>query len=143
MNMRITRTTRSGFTIVELLVVIIIVSILAALAIPRFVKARERAYYAAMIHDLDILQNMEEIYYHNSGAFLYKTTGTVTDAANDVDLNMHASRGVTITLGAHPHGWAATATHLALASGQCNLFWGDDGTVGVANTAGRIQCNND
>ncbi|MEJ2677834.1 MAG: type II secretion system protein [Gemmatimonadota bacterium] len=137
------RTTRSGFTIVELLVVIIIVSILAALAIPRFVRARERAYYAAMIHDLDILQNMEEIYYHDSGAFLYKTAGTITDAGNDMDLNMHASRGVTITLGAHPHGWAATATHLALAGGQCNLFWGDDGTVGVANTAGRIECNND
>lgn len=138
MNMRIAR---SGFTIVELLTVIVIVAILAALAIPRFVRARDRAYFTAMIHDLDILQNMEEIYYHNSGVFAYKTAGTITPGAPDPDLNMHTSRGVTIILGTHPHGWAATATHEALLGQQCNLFWGDDGTVGAASTAGRIACS--
>jgi len=133
-------TRRVGFTIVELLTVIVVVSVLAALAIPRFLRARERAYYASMIHDLNVLQNMEEIYYHN-GAFSYKTGGAVTDNVVDPDLNMMASKDVTITLGPHGAGWAATATHDALPGQECNVFWGAAGTVGQATTPGQITCS--
>lgn len=133
------RTTRKGFTLIELLIVIVIVAILAALAIPVYARARARAYRAAMVSDLGNLQNLEEIYYN--GAYAYKTAGTITYAVSDADLNMHASRGVTIVLGSHANGWAATAIHAALPGQECNVFWGDAGTVGQATMAGNIACN--
>ncbi|MEJ2216114.1 MAG: prepilin-type N-terminal cleavage/methylation domain-containing protein [Gemmatimonadota bacterium] len=135
------RMTRGGFTLIELLIVIVIVAILAALAIPVYARARARAYRAAMVSDLGNLQNLEEIYYHN-GSYAYKTAGTITYAVSDADLNMHASRGVTIVLGPHPNGWAATAAHAALPGQECYVFWGDAGTVGQATMAGNIACNN-
>lgn len=133
---------RSGFTLIELLMVIVIVAILAALAIPVYARARARAYRAAMVSDLGNLQNLEEIYYHSGGGYAYKTAGTITYAVSDADLNMHASRGVTIVLGPHANGWAATAAHAALPGQECNVFWGDPGTVGQATTPGDIACSN-
>jgi prepilin-type N-terminal cleavage/methylation domain-containing protein len=134
------RLTRGGFTIVELLTVIVIVAVLAALAIPRFVHARERAFYATMISDLNALQNMQEIYYHN-GAFAYKTSGTIAATASDPDLHMQTSQDVTIALGTHANGWAATATHMSLPGEECNVFFGDAGTVGQATSPGEIKCS--
>ncbi|NIR99309.1 MAG: prepilin-type N-terminal cleavage/methylation domain-containing protein, partial [Gammaproteobacteria bacterium] len=60
-------TQRPGFTMIELLIVVVIVSILAALAIPTLTRARERGFYTALRADLKHLQNQQEIYYHTAG----------------------------------------------------------------------------
>ena len=46
----------AGYTLVELLVVMVILSVLAAVAIPLFQGQRQRAYKAAMVSDLRSLQ---------------------------------------------------------------------------------------
>ena len=64
---------RSGFTLLELLVVVIIVGILATIAIPAFLRAMENARAAEARAFLDTLKTAEEAYYQEhqvySGSF--------------------------------------------------------------------------
>jgi prepilin-type N-terminal cleavage/methylation domain-containing protein len=59
------RTPRSqaGFTLVELLVVVAIIGILAAIAMQAMSRYRQQAYDAAAIHDLANAVKAEEAYY--------------------------------------------------------------------------------
>jgi type IV pilus assembly protein PilA len=60
---------QKGFTLVELLVVILIVAILAAIAIPAFLNQRGKAYDAAAKWNIKTAQSAEEIYStDNNGA---------------------------------------------------------------------------
>lgn len=52
-----------GFTLIELLIVVAIIGILAAIAIPRFAEYRARAYNTAALTDLRILKLEMEYYY--------------------------------------------------------------------------------
>ncbi len=50
--LRIMRHNQKGFTLVELMVVILILAILAAISIPTFVSYRRRAYNSAALTDI-------------------------------------------------------------------------------------------
>ena len=52
-----------GFALIELLIVVVIIAILAAIAIPKFSATRERAYFAAMKSDMKNLASQQDIYY--------------------------------------------------------------------------------
>ena len=50
--MQITKSRKSGFTLVEIMIVVAIIGLLAAIAIPNFVKARSASQKAACIANL-------------------------------------------------------------------------------------------
>ena len=52
-----------GFTLVELMIVVAIIGILAAIAIPQFAKYRARAYNSASLSDMRNLKTDLEGYY--------------------------------------------------------------------------------
>ena len=51
---------KRGFTLIELMIVIAIIGILAAIAIPQFSKYRRRAYNSAALSDLKNFQTEME-----------------------------------------------------------------------------------
>ncbi len=131
---------RRGFTIIELLIVVLVVSILAAIAIPRYHKSREKTFFASMQSDLKNLMAAEEIYYSTHG---YQYAGAAGDAVPGVTgLQFATSKGVEVTLQEVAQtGWSALATHASLHTTQfCAVLYGDAAPVDPAQTAGVVSC---
>lgn len=64
---------KSGFTLLELMVVVIIVGILAMIALPQFFKATEKARSAEGINILGSLRSAQFRYYAESDTQVYAT----------------------------------------------------------------------
>jgi prepilin-type N-terminal cleavage/methylation domain-containing protein len=128
------RRNRRGFTVIELLVVMVILAVLAAIAIPKFTRTREQAYRNTMVADLKNLLSAQEIYHISN--LMY--------SADMADVGASASRDVTIDITeADATGWAATAVHGGLAGAQCGVFFG---TASASNgspalSPGVITCD--
>ena len=60
-----------GFTLIELLIVVAIIAILAAIAIPQFAAYRQRAYNAAAQSDLKNAKTSFEAYYADNTYYPY------------------------------------------------------------------------
>jgi prepilin-type N-terminal cleavage/methylation domain-containing protein len=72
---------KKSFTIIELLVVIIIIGILAALALPGFGVSKERVLDKEAKANLALIQAAEKIYKMESG-FYYPNSGTTNVIAD-------------------------------------------------------------
>lgn len=72
---------RRGFTLVELLIVIIIIAVLAAIAIPKFANSGVRSKESALKANLKLYRNAVELFRNDTGAFPDKLADlTVTTA---------------------------------------------------------------
>ncbi len=110
-----TRSDRRGFTLIELLAVIMVIGVLASIAIPKFSRAKDRAYTGTLMSDLRNLATAQERFFVDS-----QTYAPDTDA-----LGVRPSTKVTISISnVTGNGWQATATH-ANFSGKCEVFVGN------------------
>jgi prepilin-type N-terminal cleavage/methylation domain-containing protein len=89
MNVR-TRTNQKGFTLIELMIVVVIIGILAALAIPRFMQATTKSKQSEAKQILKQIYTMERTYRQETG--LYLAGGPADSAAG----NALSALGVTI-----------------------------------------------
>ena len=71
---------RRGFTLLELLVVVLIIGILASIALPQYRRAVEKSRVATMIPLMKSIATAEEAYYLANGEY----TVTATDLAVDL-----------------------------------------------------------
>ena len=88
-----------GFTLIELMIVIAIIGILAAIAIPQFSAYRTRSYNSAAQSDLRNAATAQEAYQVDNQTYC-ETPGTLTGAT----YGLYTSRDVTLS------GWSATDT---------------------------------
>src|SRR5207245_1126620 len=58
--MQIKTNRKSGFTLVEIMIVVAIIGLLAAIAIPNFVKARETAQLNSIVNNLRIIEGAKD-----------------------------------------------------------------------------------
>ena len=58
-----------GFTLMELMIVIAIIGILAAVAIPGYIKYRDKARIASMVSDIKYFENAFNVYAIDNGDF--------------------------------------------------------------------------
>ena len=120
-----------GFTLLELVVVVTIIGILAAIAIPRFASSKDRAYVSAMKSDLRNLVTAMESYQSDYAAY---TTSLGP-------LNVGVSTGVTVVItSATATGWDATASHNAT-SKTCGVYIGTGTPTAVGAQPGETICN--
>ena len=104
---------RKGFTLIEVVITCVVLGLLAAVAIPRYTAAKNKAQTAAMMADLHTIAIYEEQFAtENHGQYF---SGTAT---SDSPLNgFRPSKGVTITvtayniLGSQLADWTAVVTH--------------------------------
>ena len=115
---------------IELLTVMLVIGVLAAIGVPRIRNMKERAYQATLRSDLGALRTAQEAFYAEN--LRYTTDITVLDFRR----SSHVS--ITIESSDELKGWRASAKHDWLIT-PCTTAAGSD-AVGVE--AGAIVCSN-
>jgi general secretion pathway protein G len=145
-----TRRNRRGFTLVEILIVVIILGILAAIVIPQFTSASTDARKSNLTTQLQSLQ--EQIAYyklqHNNAYPLLITTGwTVFTEYSDINGNLSATQDATHVYGpyfttppANPLTAAANATVVAT-DPSSGPGWVYSETTGKIYATGTVSTN--
>lgn len=111
---------QDGFTLVELLVVVVIVGILAAIAIPVFLGQRQKGYASAAKSDLRNLASFEEIFLSDTGTY-----GTIS-AVRAAEPRFLVSPGVTVRVVRYDgvNGYCLSASHSAT---PVTWYWDSQG----------------
>jgi len=144
---------KSGFTLVEILIVVVILGILAAIVIPQFTSASVDAKESALVSDLQAVRSQIELYkiHHNDNLpGTQATNDFVTAMTSKTDQDGVVGTGVTFKCGPYmreipvnPFNLLNTVSESATAiSGQ-----GDSSTgwhfVTSGADAGLFQANDD
>jgi len=54
---------RGGFTLVEIMIVVAIIALLAAIAVPNFLRARKRSQAVTIMEELRVIDGAQDLYY--------------------------------------------------------------------------------
>ncbi len=120
----------AGFTLIELVVVLAIIGILIAAAVPLYLGARKKAYKAEADNALQEMKTMEWSYYQQWSTFLNGTMANIGFSAPNSSYWTYADPTVTAT----------TATMIA--TGKASPVTGNHVTV-ILNSDGSSTSSSD
>src|ERR1044072_8402976 len=121
---------RGGFTLVEIMIVVAIIALLAALAVPNFLRARKRSQATRVLEDLRMIDAAVDQY-----AIEYNKSSGTTVSWNDVKSYLKAGSALYLSTGTDMFGNAYTpltvdtvpvvpsATYTSLSDVAPAAFW--------------------
>lgn len=125
-------TARHGFTLVELLIVVVVIGILASVAVPKYSHVRDRAAKGTMVADLRNLAVAQEGFYGEQNAY----------STDQAALNFRSSSGITVTIDeATAAGWSATAIRPGVSGSTCAIYYGTAAAVAPATAPSIARCD--
>jgi type IV pilus assembly protein PilA len=96
-----------GFTLIELMIVIAIIGILAAIAIPQFSAYRTRSFNAAAAADIRNAATAQEAYFVDNQSYC-----TASGSLEGATYGLYLSENVTLTVtAATTSGYTMTSSH--------------------------------
>jgi prepilin-type N-terminal cleavage/methylation domain-containing protein len=131
---------RQGFSLVELLIVIAIILIIAAIAVPKLNRARIQAQEMATIRHILAIHTAQTQYYSTYGKFAVSLSelgppasgATPTPAASDLlpaDLSSGEKQGYKFILAATPTGYTVNANPVSFGGTGTRTFFSDQTLV--------------
>jgi prepilin-type N-terminal cleavage/methylation domain-containing protein len=121
---------RAGFTLVEILVVVVVLLVLVSLVVPRFQRYKAKAYTGSIMNDLRKLAVAQEDYFA-----LHAHYAPATES-----LQVVFSPGVQITVQGGEFGWSGIGTHPLAQPLRCAVYWGKADPPPPAKSEGQVTC---
>ncbi len=132
---------QSGFTLIELMIVVVIIAILAAMAIPRFIAVSTKSKQSEAKLILKQIHNNQSTYFQQNNTYWIPPGGTVANSVTPnafaeiwVDMRTPARYSYTIT--GTPTTFVATATSGILDDDPTQDQWTIDEWGDLQVTAG-------
>lgn len=102
-----------GFTLVEVLLVVVMIGIISAIALPRFMGHSDRARASVVLAELQSMKTVVELHYAEAGslpsASVHDQAGTVRRVMNDGGISWGGSLGLVNPWG-NPYFYATSGT---------------------------------